>query len=243
MKMIDVSYDLNTVLENASRFVLLTFSNNVLNEQKITKENFENVLIQINTIIQKKVKEEAAKKRKAPTLAMLSNVLKTFNFQPTDIENIYVNSGIDSDTAKKAILASEPKVKKARKDATLPDTEADPKEEMKKIVTDLTKNPYLTPVIQNVIKGFEQEMLKKIDSGMSKEELGRRIRMQIERIKRFSLKETASGGASSAGNVASIANPGGPMMPLIKRMPPGQSFFAPYTVSKPKRSKKKAKKR
>jgi len=62
-------------------------------------------------------------------------------------------------------------------------------------------------------------------------------------VKAQNIKETASGGATSAGSVASVANPGGPMMPMIKRMPPGQSFFAPYSMPKSKKPKKKAKKR
>jgi hypothetical protein len=145
--------------------------------------------------------------------------------------------------AKKAASPTMPVSKKSRANATVPTTTADPKNEMKKILADLTKNPYLTPTIQTQIAGFKKEMLKQIDAGMNKETLKKKIMWQIQIMKKQGLKENASGGATSSGSVASIANPGGPMMPMIKRMPPGQSFFAPYQVSKPKRSKKKAKKR
>jgi hypothetical protein len=60
--------------------------------------------------------------------------------------------------------------------------------------------------------------------------------------KHVALFEYASGGSTSSGNVASIANPGGAMMPVIRRMPAGQSFFAPQhagTKKPKKRTKKK----
>lgn len=54
------------------------------------------------------------------------------------------------------------------------------------------------------------------------------------------LMEFASGGATSAGGIASIPNAGGPMMPIIRRMPAGQSFFGPAgTAPQPKQKKHK----
>lgn len=42
------------------------------------------------------------------------------------------------------------------------------------------------------------------------------------------LLEYASGGSTGSGSVAGVASGvGGPMMPVIRRMAPGQSFFAP----------------
>lgn len=41
------------------------------------------------------------------------------------------------------------------------------------------------------------------------------------------LFEFSSAGVTSAGSIASIPNAGGPMMPVIRRMPAGQSFFGP----------------
>lgn len=55
------------------------------------------------------------------------------------------------------------------------------------------------------------------------------------------LFEYASSGSTSAGNVASVANPGGAMMSMIRRMPAGQSFFAPQDAGT-KKAKKKRKK-
>lgn len=56
------------------------------------------------------------------------------------------------------------------------------------------------------------------------------------------LLETTSGGSTGAGSIASISSPlGGPMAAVIKRMPPGQSFFAPQVPTK--KPKKKAKRR
>lgn len=47
------------------------------------------------------------------------------------------------------------------------------------------------------------------------------------------LFEYASGGSTGAGGVASVASGiGGPMMPIIRRMDPGQSFFAPAEFHK-----------
>jgi len=47
------------------------------------------------------------------------------------------------------------------------------------------------------------------------------------KIKIKALLEYASGGSTSAGNIGSIPGTGGPMMPVIRRMPAGQSFFGP----------------
>ena len=243
MKIIDVSYNLDFVIEHSSKFVIATYTDSVLTEQKINKKNFENILVQLNTIIQQKLKAEAAKKRKAPSLSMLSNVLATYNFQPADIEDIFVKSGIDPAAAKKAVLIKSTVAKKPRASATVPATPVDPTDEMKKIINDLSNIPYTTPAMQHQRARFQQDMLNKIEKGIDKAELIRRITMEIQRLKYLSLKENASGGATSSGSVASVANPGGPMMPAIKRMPAGQSFFAPYQPAKPKRSKKKAKKR
>lgn len=54
--------------------------------------------------------------------------------------------------------------------------------------------------------------------------------MRIQEI----LEENGTAGGTTSGAIASIANPGGPMMPMIRRMPPGQSFFAPM-AAKPKK--------
>lgn len=51
------------------------------------------------------------------------------------------------------------------------------------------------------------------------------------------LNEYASGGSTSAGNIASVPNAGN--MPLIRRMPAGQSFFAPQPVKKRRKKRKK----
>lgn len=56
-----------------------------------------------------------------------------------------------------------------------------------------------------------------------------------------SIEETASSGSTSSGSIASTTSPGfgGPMMPVIKRMEPGQSFFAPAEYQKKQKKKKK----
>jgi hypothetical protein len=56
--------------------------------------------------------------------------------------------------------------------------------------------------------------------------------------------EYASGGGTSAGSIASVAGAGGPMMPVIQRMPAGQSFFGPagtLPIKDPKTKKKRSK--
>jgi hypothetical protein len=56
------------------------------------------------------------------------------------------------------------------------------------------------------------------------------------------LSEYASSGASSAGAIASTATGlGGPMMPIIRRMPAGQSFFGMPVAAKKTRRKPKPK--
>ena len=58
------------------------------------------------------------------------------------------------------------------------------------------------------------------------------------------LMEYASGGGTSAGSIASVAGAGGPMMPVIRRMPAGQSFFGPagtLPIKDPKTKKKRSK--
>jgi len=60
------------------------------------------------------------------------------------------------------------------------------------------------------------------------------------------LLEYASGGSTSSGSIASIPGAGGPLMPMIRRMPVGQSFFGPVGTlppEKPKKRKKNSKKK
>lgn len=55
------------------------------------------------------------------------------------------------------------------------------------------------------------------------------------------LLETASIGASSSGSIASVATPlGGPMSDVIRRIPPGQSFFRTELPQKPKKKRRKS---
>ena len=57
------------------------------------------------------------------------------------------------------------------------------------------------------------------------------------------VSESASGGGTGAGSVASLAGGiGGPMLKTIRRMPAGQSFFGPAGTT-PVKSIKKNKKR
>lgn len=46
------------------------------------------------------------------------------------------------------------------------------------------------------------------------------------------LQENGTSGGTTSGSIASIPNAGGPMMPMIRRMPPGQSFFSPPVQTK-----------
>jgi hypothetical protein len=56
------------------------------------------------------------------------------------------------------------------------------------------------------------------------------------------LRENASAGSTASGSIASVPGAGGPMMAAIRRMLPGQSFFAPVeTTSTNKSSKKRVK--
>lgn len=52
------------------------------------------------------------------------------------------------------------------------------------------------------------------------------------------IKETTSSGSTGSGNIASVSMPLGG---IIKRMPPGQSFF--YPTAAPKKAKKRNKRR
>jgi hypothetical protein len=53
------------------------------------------------------------------------------------------------------------------------------------------------------------------------------------------LNENGSSGGTTSGSIASVATGlGGPMMPVIRRMPAGQSFFGPAGTA-PKKSRKK----
>ena len=57
-----------------------------------------------------------------------------------------------------------------------------------------------------------------------------------------SILEFATGGSSSAAGISSVSTSiGGPMMPVIRRMPRGQSFFGP-AMGEPKKSRKKSRK-
>lgn len=58
------------------------------------------------------------------------------------------------------------------------------------------------------------------------------------------LLEYASCGGTSSGSIAtSTSGVGGPMMPIIKRMPVGQSFFGPAVGKSIDNKQKKRKKR
>lgn len=51
------------------------------------------------------------------------------------------------------------------------------------------------------------------------------------------INETSSAGSTSSGNIATVS---APMAGIIKRIPPGQSFFYPVTTTK--KAKKRNKK-
>lgn len=53
--------------------------------------------------------------------------------------------------------------------------------------------------------------------------------------------ESSSGGSTSSGSIASLPGAGGPMMPIISRMKPGESFFAPAQYQKKEKKKKSSK--
>jgi hypothetical protein len=56
------------------------------------------------------------------------------------------------------------------------------------------------------------------------------------------LRENSSSGSTSSGSIASVASGlGGPMMPVIRRMPAGQSFFGPAGTVAKKAKKKRSK--
>ena len=57
------------------------------------------------------------------------------------------------------------------------------------------------------------------------------------------LLEYASGGSTSAGSIASIPGAGGPLMPMIRRMPAGQSFFGPAGTLPPEKPKSRKKRK
>jgi len=57
------------------------------------------------------------------------------------------------------------------------------------------------------------------------------------------LMEYASGGSTSAGSIASIPGAGGPLMPMIRRMPAGQSFFGPAGTLPPEKPKSRKKRK
>ena len=63
-------------------------------------------------------------------------------------------------------------------------------------------------------------------------------------IKKINSLIESTSGSTTAGFIASIPGAGGPLMPMIRRMPAGQSFFGPAGTlppAKPKTKKKKTK--
>lgn len=56
------------------------------------------------------------------------------------------------------------------------------------------------------------------------------------------LEENGTSGGTTSGSIASLPNAGGPMMPTIRRMPPGQSFFAPVAAKRKNESRIRRKK-
>ena len=109
------------------------------------------------------------------------------------------------------------------------------------------KRIFLKDLGKNVGYWMKEDTFNKIckiliESKITWKTLGINRVYRFKDTKHIALFEYASGGTTSAGNVASIANPGGAMMPMIRRMPAGQSFFGAAHAGT-KKPKKKAKKR
>lgn len=136
--------------------------------------------------------------------------------------------------------------------ALLPKFQQSPNEtidEIKKKIDDPKLDKVLTPQQKNELKKnvfkLAESRFKTLsrllkENNITWKTLGYSRVVRDSGKKTVTLIEYASGGGTSSGNIASVPNAG--MMPLIKRMPPGQSFFAPQQPQPQKKRKKKHKK-
>jgi hypothetical protein len=167
-----------------------------------------------------------------------------------DIKNIFTNAGIGKDVIDKAISRTTPpavstpastKVKSKSAGTATPKVDI---EKLKKAIEHLNRGD--SPLVQQIKAAVQKELdagnIDKVVELLKKQKEAVDNSLK-ECIRLETVNETASGGASGAGSIASVASP---MNAVIKRMPPGQSFFAPIQQQihrKSRKTNKSAKKR
>lgn len=157
--------------------------------------------------------------------------------EPDSGENTTVDEPTQSTTTHAHTSPSQPSIKVSDDIA---------KEELKKLA-----NPYpgLDQNTEDKLRSIARSAISLVGSDDSSKVLDA-LNSQLELInqeinklepKTETVYETSSSGGTSAGSVASVSAPLGA---VIKRMPPGQSFFAPMVAQKTKKTvRKKSKKR
>jgi chorismate mutase len=217
----------NKIKAIADEFVKLVGTK--LKDKKITADSIANILINKDDIkniftqagLGKEVIDKAVARAKQPTSAPASSATTK------------------KDVTKKSTISDKNKTKTAATKPPQIDIE-----KVKQAIEHLNRND--SPLVQQIKTAIQKELdagnIDKVVELLKKQKEAVDNSLK-ECIRLETVNETASGGASGAGSIASVASP---MGAVIKRMPPGQSFFAPMQQQihrKPRKTNKSAKKR
>jgi hypothetical protein len=254
-------------LEFSTKSFLKEVTQNIVNQYRMVEAISDTDLA---TILQRVGEQLARELKTGNRLKDYKTVLKSHGFQDDQINKILAGiswakgkkSADQSVTAKQTQQQSQPTadeqptVKTSQEQPTpaakLPALNDEQKKQATQAFNNL-KNPYrgLDDKVESEIRQSGETALQAFKDQGS--EAGyKALQKHIDYINKLianhssseknteAVVETASGGSTGAGSVASVASP---MGAVIRRMPPGQSFFAPTVVQQRKKTSKKAKKR
>lgn len=250
-------------LEFSTRQNILEVSNAIVNQYRlveaISDDDLETILQRIN---QELIREIGTN----PKPTALRSVLVSHGFKRDMINQIL--AGIDApktaqskkSTAARQAQPEEPNQPREKPAATEP---SQPREEptastfkikasaedAKKILKNLSNQyPGVDQDIDTKIRSIARSAISGIDSGdnnLVSKALNSQLELINQEIAKLTPKsetviETSSAGSTGAGSISSVSAPLGA---IIRRMPPGQSFFSPHVVQKRKKTKHKKSKK
>lgn len=246
-------------INNISTILLENYK---LVEAKITSDELQTILQRLNTQL---MKEFGSK----PSPVTVRQVLSSHKINPKIINAILADIDVDNKSKTTQTTDTSPATtdtSPATSDTeTTPEPSTDdrpsssplksfeikiPSEDAKKILRNLgNQYPGIDHTVEDQIRSLARSAMSGIDNN-DPNLIYKAINSQLELVnaeiakrqpKSESVYETSSSGGTSSGAIASVSAPLGA---IIKRMPPGQSFFAPMPVKKTKKTaRKKSKKR
>lgn len=247
-------------INNISTILLENYK---LVEAKITADELQIILQRLNTQLMKEFGSN-------PSPVTVRQVLSSHKINPKIINTILAD--IDVDNKSKTTKTTDTSPETSDTETTPePDTTKEPEpstderpssppsksfkikipsEDARKILRNLgNQYPGIDQGVEDQLRSLARSAMSGIDNN-DDNLIYKAINSQLELVnaeiakrqpKAESMYETSSSGGTSSGAIASVSAPLGA---LIKRMPPGQSFFAPIPVKKTKKTaRKKSKKR